>query len=200
MLEDYAPRDPNTGEFIAQNLTFLDTYLTYPPCPEMQVILAVSYDIPVATDVSPSGLQTFTVHTDWYHHDARTGPTIRDIVTAMSQLRSTYRRPEVSRYLPHKNLRYWDYQLPETLPFNTSLDQTLSFLGASNKAHAVGIAKRRTTVQLKMLVLSSTGHRGFRCGARLMRTSRLLSLGLVCEGFHELCSTPGVGMIERISL
>lgn len=28
VLENYAPRNPKTGEFVAQNLTFLDAYLT----------------------------------------------------------------------------------------------------------------------------------------------------------------------------
>lgn len=147
---DYAPRDPVTGDFIAQSLSFLDTYVTDPPCPKMQVVLIVDYDIPVATDISPSGKQTFTLRINWVRHDARTGPTTRNIVMATAQLDLKY-RPHLSRYLPHKNRRYWDYQLPETLPLNISLHQTPSLLGASNKAHAVGLAKLRTTAQVKML-------------------------------------------------
>lgn len=145
-LEDYAPRDPQTGK-LSQQMNFLDTHLTDPPCQDITISLHTAYEIPVSTATSSDGNETIYIRVHNVSPPVRTGPTIRDLVTTAFGLKGEVIKQSC---LKGATVRPKPWLWKNSPLSNASMDELLDHFRKLGDHHASAMANRRTFVYLRL--------------------------------------------------
>lgn len=146
VLEDYVPRDPQSGKWSRWPKYFMNSRLTDPLCHAITVDIKFVYEYVPAGE---SAKATICAHVHGFEKPAEAGCTIHDLLRSAFALKGGVSSIRQSGS-PDSKLAGWVsfYTFEGRNIRDKSLEELLNILRMHGKEHAVGLLSRRTHVDL----------------------------------------------------